>query len=199
MIVSHQLKFIYVAVSKTGTTSIEKYLGNFNEVTVPKHVSLSNLKRLTGIEHQSYFKFCFTRNPWDRMVSFYFQLQKPINLETTGRRRKYELTNKYSFKDYIKIERKENPKFLDEASIKAFIGDENGQIGVDFIGKYENLQSDFNKVCELLKIPKTKLPRINVSKRKHYSYYYDEESKEIIATGLKYDIEQGAYQFEKAK
>jgi len=42
---------------------------------------------------------------------------------------------------------------------------ERGDIIVDFVGKFENLRTDFNQICQHLGLPPTELPHINKSKK----------------------------------
>ena len=64
-----------------------------------------------------------------------------------------------------------------------------------FIGKFENLQSDFNKICEIIGIKKEKLPLINNTNKEDYKSYYTEETKKIIQKAYKKDIEMFNYSF----
>ena len=50
------------------------------------------------------------------------------------------------------------------------------ELGVDFVGKTENLQEDFNKVCDSIGIDKFELSHRNKSQRADYQDYYNEES-----------------------
>jgi hypothetical protein len=70
----------------------------------------------------------------------------------------------------------------------------NGKLFCDFIGRYENLQKDFNKVIAYLGLPVIKLPHLN-SQNLDYTEYYSNELIDIVAEIYKKDIEMFKYDF----
>lgn len=82
----------------------------------------------------SYFKFCFDRNPWEKAVSHWHMKRK---------RRDPNMT----FDDYLWGGHYAHnyPLYADP--------DQPGKLLVDFVGKYENLAADLAHVAERLNIP----------------------------------------------
>jgi chondroitin 4-sulfotransferase 11 len=78
-----------------------------------------------------------------------------------------------------------------------YISDENGEIIVDFIGKYENLHHDVSTVLEALRLESRPLPHVNKSLHRHYSEYYTEETKNLVAERYSRDIQFFGYRFER--
>lgn len=196
MPISHTHKFVFVHIPKTGGSSIEKFFnmygvdnkGNntvFNSDIMfgndSQHFTYKKILEKSNKNLLTYFSFSFVRNPWSREVSEFFWRK---SWDT-------ELTN-YTFKDYILFY---NNKTCHGLPQNTFVLDKDGKQLVDFIGKFENLQEDFDIICEKIGIPKKKLPYSNKSKHKHYTEYYNNETKQIVAEKYAKDIEYFGYKF----
>ena len=96
------MKFIYFAIGKTGTTSIESYINKFHDDK--KFYKHASPECVSTEKISKYFTFCFVRNPWDRLISMYKQFQKPNNLDNAVRKKHYTISNKYKFIDYVRNE-----------------------------------------------------------------------------------------------
>jgi hypothetical protein len=76
-----------------------------------------------------------------------------------------------------------------------------------YIGRFENLQRDFLAIMERLSVREMEAlqrelgqrERKNVSRHSHYSHYYDDECKELVAVREAALIERFGYEFESVK
>ena len=210
MVISHEHKFLFLAPVKVGTTSIRSSLIQYSSIDRTKfykdpsnfyyhkwHINAESAKKHFNeleLDWDSYFKFSFVRNPWDRAVSWYAYQIKLVNECESGEResiyyKKYKKLSKLSFREWLETIGDNLEDFYD-----FFICNSNN-ICLDYIGRYENLQEDFDKICDKIKIPRQQLPHKNESKHKYYTEYYDEETKQIVAEVFAKDIEYFNYKF----
>lgn len=225
MIISHKHKFIFVKTKKTAGTSIEIALSNLcgkNDILTPiadedefqrikekiyprnykisfQDVKIADLKELIkkGLKYKrrhkysnhstaqqiqkhidakiwdSYFKFCFERNPFDKAISAYNYHMKFSNQELT-------------FENFLKSN--DFYKNFHRYSI-------DGQIAVDFVGKYETLQDDFDHILRQIGIDKTiLLPKSKISNKRREPLI-SVESKEIIIKKCKMEFKYLGYEY----
>jgi len=188
--ISHKHKFIFIHIPKCGGTTVEKALGWDG---APHHTMEWYMKQNYDSNPDEYYKFTFVRNPWDRLVSWYFYCRTrglgsyPKNFEEwvqTGIIPHWETSERII--DGTKWRGK------DPINYQSWITHEKQY---DFIGKLENFQQDFNIVCEKIGIPQQQLRHTNKSNHKHYTEYYDDETREIVAEKYARDIERFGYKF----
>ena len=77
--------------------------------------------------------------------------------------------------------------------------DEDGRTLVDFIGRLENFEEDFNKVTDHIGIKGASLPHRNKNKKSNIEYkeYYNENSRKMMEEHFKKDIELFNYTFDE--
>lgn len=177
-------KFLFIHIPKTGGTSIANAVG-INGVT--RHLTHRELlnRCSSQSEIKNYLSFAFVRNPWDRFLSLYFYLKKADNTELIDFKYFCKLfANDFYISNRQVWSRHYMPQsdYIETTDIK-------------FIGRYENFQDDFNDVCDKIGIPQQKLPHRKKSKHKHYTEYYDEETKQIVAEKYEKDIGYFGYKF----
>jgi len=181
--------FIFIHIPKTAGSSIYRSLG----LQGVRHITQKDIieKQCKNLNHKKMFKFAFTRNPWDRFLSLYFYM-------TEGPDWKKEKTpNIINFSTFVKLyyyDYKLSGHSVWDAHFKPQI-DWIDLKSIDFIGKFENLQEDFNTVCDKINITRKKLPHKNKTNHKHYSEYYNKKTRDMIAEKYAKDIEYFGYEF----
>ena len=73
--------------------------------------------------------------------------------------------------------------------------DSTGNIALDFVGRYESLQADFDFVCRQVGLDAVGLERKNASKHKPYAAYYDDELRTAVNHVYQDDLTRFDYGF----
>ncbi len=185
--ISYRHKFVFIHIPKTGGTSIAKILFGYCDHII-KHQFAQDIITESG-QYNDYFKFAIVRNPWAREVSRYHYQRKTPSHEF------YKEANKLSFKKWLK-KRHKDKTFMDfyGAPMLDWISDDPGNIIIDFIARLETINKDWPMICSKLKID-SQLPVLNISEHKHYTVYYDDETREMIARAYEKDIKYFGYKY----
>jgi chondroitin 4-sulfotransferase 11 len=177
--------YVFIHIDKNAGTSIEKAL----RLAADHSTALEKLAFLGDKHYYNRFTFSIVRNPWDRTVSLYKYIVKKGVLGLSN----------LSFKDWV-IETYVHKNPMVNNSYRIFmpqlnwISDMEGNIIVDFVGKFENLDEDFKIIAQKCH-KNVKLPHINSTGKHNYRDYYDEDTKEIIRRWYMDDIERFNYSF----
>ena len=95
-----------------------------------------------------------------------------------------------TFDEFIKS----NPP--DIPSQYSTITDEKGQIVVDFVGRFENLQKDFSYVVKRLGLPtEIALPHLLKTDHEDYQVYYTDQTRRHVREKYCKDVKNFNYQF----
>ncbi len=205
MIISHKHKFIFFAVPKTATHTIRQalrtHLGEndweqqvlFGKQSIPipeiaaivhGHISCRQLRpALDKNSWDEYLKFAFVRNPYDRFVSTCAFLNRE-NGNYAG--------NEMQFMKQALQRERFRQRILAVPQSQLLL-DNNGELAVDYVGRFEELQSSYDEVCRRISIPTEKLESKNRSKHNNYSTYYDAELQQAVAEFYELDFKLFGY------
>ncbi len=216
MLLSRRYQFLFVHIAKTGGTSVRNALqryrwrdpyylpqwiasklsgaaGHTLGIKLPRHCKAITAQVMLPREvYQGLFKFAFVRNPWDLQVSSYHHIK---------RERPHLLGNDESFSAFLhrKLDQQREWQYHIDTSITPqldYLVDLRGNQIVDFVGRYESLQADFDHCCEQIGLPKQTLPhRRRAGDRSAYRDYYDEDTKGLVERHFAADIDAFGYQF----
>jgi len=193
--------WIFVHIQKTGGNSVRTALGA-DIFDSRKHLTARELRQIDGqMGWDDAFKFSFVRNPWDRLVSWWSMIENGRRTITQPPNRffAYVLERGATFQDFLlncteEIVDPDGRKQIFRNQIE-YLVDESGEIIVDYIGRFERLQEDFDEVNRRLCRPPIALPRTNASHHAAYTEYYTPATAELVARRYARDIAHFGYRF----
>lgn len=122
---------------------------------------------------QQYLKVTIVRNPWERAVSFFDYKNNALKKQISFEESLLNTERPYWFYD-------------------------DGSPTADVYLRYENLDSDYQALCERLNLEYKPLPVMRKGQRDHkkpYWEYYDAQTQEIIAQEFEQEIAYFGYKF----
>jgi hypothetical protein len=222
--ISHKYKCIFIHIPKCAGSSIERALGHAdNAPNIPDHRSIRMLQQpalswasvsewdnlrhlalrirhaalpnpnplntltLSRRQYGDYFKFTIVRNPWARAFSWYGAW-----IRDPGNRKGLRLQGDVSFGEFLR-------EHAGKGALRtqlSWLRDFEGRVPIDFVGRFETLEQDFETLCTRLQIPHSPLPHARKGGGDDYRLHYDDESKKTIASAYSEEIEQFGYSFE---
>lgn len=157
---------IFVHIPKTGGISVSEGLFGSHaaaHTAIYTYLALYGARRFDGM-----FKFAIVRNPWNRLVSAYHFLAAG-GLTATDREFAERYLREFSDVEDFVARGLERPEILNWTHFKPqtmFLRDpRTRRIGVDFLGRFENLAGDYSVIAERLGIDRP-LPHKNKGKEK---------------------------------
>ena len=200
MLLSDSHKFAFYHYPKTGgssiTAALAPYLRYPIEVPSTDRHGWQGRHHIDGIQHvplkwvevtppAGYLRAVFIRNTFEIVVSAW-------NIDSC------------SFDRFVhdEIATRQHPSL--QNTILESITDETGNVVMDFIGRYENMEADWKKFCWLVGLPKLKLPYKNIKENKwkrpksdDYRQYYTQYSRRVVEDMFGNDLKYFGYSLDK--
>src|ERR1043166_8681682 len=200
--ISFEKKFLFVHIPRAAGNSIQTVLGKYADdeivslrgeqdgierfglrnpkYNLKKHSTLAEYHRALGDQKfRELYKFTCVRNPWERMISYYFRPTRPT--QQWDRQSFKEMVQRaVSVSDYLRLTESDADPFGN----------------VDYVMRFENIEADFRHVCAAVNVPAAQLPRYNRAARDAYATYYDDELREFVRPEFAAEIERFGYTFE---
>jgi hypothetical protein len=207
VIASHLHRFVFLKTRKTAGTSIEIALsrhcgphdvitpispedealraarggvGPQHHDTVPSafnHMPAQRVRRILGEQAwQSYFTFAVERNPWDVVASSY---------RFSARRADWDRT----FAEFVRSPR------VERLARNQRIYRIDGQVAVDEVYRYEELDKALADVASRLGLPDLELPHAKSSSGPHYRELYGPGEADIVAEHFDQTVATMGYRF----
>lgn len=218
-IVSRKHKLLYYSVPKAACTTVKAFLYGLNRAKDQDNKKFSHQNFLDSIEfhqveeeeYEDYLSFAFVRNPWERIVSCYFnKVREPAEGRVCN---KFMLNGEYrefirsyghcgfrymSFDDFVYFVSQIPDKASDVhfRSQHTFINRKH----LKFLGRIERFDKDFALLIKRAGLRcgngKPLRKKLMSSRHRHYSHYYNEETKALVEERYSGDISGFSYEFE---
>lgn len=190
---------IFVHIPKTGGISVSRALfGNL----AGGHATIRHYQMVFAPEEfNRYFKFAFVRNPWDRLYSAYRFLKQGGMNTRDAQWASNNLSRYESFKEFVlDWVTPENiyhyDHFVPQTDFIYLPGRSHNPL--DFIGRFEQLEKNFDKICARLGIHAQLEHRNRTDSNETSSYRdaYDLTTRARVSEVYRMDIEMLGYVFE---
>jgi hypothetical protein len=154
---------------------------------IRKHTNPKNLANVSRAQYAQYYKFSFVRNPWARTWSWYRNVSRDDWMSQV-----YGLNGQISFGEFAR-------RFVGKRHLKTqtyWLKNTSGKIDLDFIGRFERLEEDFDQVTAALGLADTSLPHVLKAKEKvDLEEVYDESTRRLVQEAYSEEIELFGYSF----
>ncbi len=219
IVISAEHKCVFIHIPKCAGTSIERYLGHFDELQpgVQDHRTVTDMEpltpgRLLAITDAENRASLFRRSKllvkgtrgvsaadWEQYFKFTF-VRNPWArvfswyenvLRSETHQQRFGVAPDCTLVDFL-------ANHGDQWALRSqlfWILDSKGNNPLDFVGRFERLSDDFAHVCEKLDITDGGLPSLVAGSGRHYSDHYDDRSRQLVADRYRQEIDYFGYEF----
>ena len=208
MLYSQTYQFLFIHIPKTAGKSIRKallpysvkppqsqYRRLLSHLPVKENPMKANFRphntaewgrlKLSEAVFRNCFKFSFVRNPYDRAVSYY------IFLKTNQKHHHHKTVADMSFVEFLRWQQSRSRISMQWNAI----ADRDENVLVDFIGRFERIETDLQTIFDRLGMNRVELLHKNKGVRTSYQNYYCDVSKKIVESIWRTDIKKLQYKY----
>jgi hypothetical protein len=213
MIFDRGRNFLHISIPRTGSTQMNILLQNKNLPEPDEHhMTLEDaLKVNPEAAAEDCFRFTFVRNPYDRMVSLYFEFTKNRGRQYSGK----VVTDKPLFHEFNQGDdvssfrnfccNFQDTEWVDNIFLKPQADFCKSDLcEMSYVGKFENLHQEWENLSEKLIGKRISLAnrqkethreaKPRSSKHLHFAEYYDIDSRFAVQEFYKEDFERFGYE-----
>lgn len=221
MFISHRYRIIFIHIQKAGGSSIQRLFEQLDPELVtniaidpakqrPKHCFARDIAEVIDDEmFRAYTSFSVVRNPFDRLVSWYWMLklrsfeeENPDIIETAGDKVNFALIDELNrhasdFEGFVKLPESHPGGLFQRFFFNQldFLTDTNGEVMVNQVLRFENLAADFAQFAAQQGFS-ADLPHSNKTPRAaDYRQYYNDTSQQLITARFQRDLDHFSYHF----
>ncbi|WP_298758847.1 sulfotransferase family 2 domain-containing protein [uncultured Psychroserpens sp.] len=215
--IDHKHKIIFIHIPKCAGTSVYKFFNpdvkfDFRTPNYDIHYGwcpdrkihmqhatskqLVELDLISPEQWNTYFKFTFIRNPWDRVYSDYLWIRKTAKINDTFIN---YLNKSGSFSSILNDDTNFDYRGDHLRPQTDFFNDD--QYKMDFIGNFETFSVDMEKILKLIKADEVFdfHENIKTKDKLHYSYFFSAKRKQLFEHLYQQDILKLDYIFQNKK
>ncbi len=192
----HDKKCIFVHIPKTAGISVNKSLFS---CTIG-HSTIEDYQYILGMDFKHYFKFAFVRNPWSRLFSAYCFLKQGGITKSDKLWGAENLSNYNNFKEFV-------TNWLNKSNINSYYHfipqykflclPHRKKLEIDFLGYFENLDADFERIKAKLSLPRyLTIGHENSLQYPDYKNIYTKKMRDIVYRVYRTDIKLFGYNFD---
>ena len=202
--VNHEYKFVFLHIPKTAGMSIGQTLFNLTGIDEVYEGFRIHHDDLTEDILKEYYVFTFVRNPWDRFYSQYkfreWLRKHPIEYVSQNLEKLFieeYNTNPIGTAETAHQDRKHRSDFYAEfihltSQVGFLKGEKSDYLNkipyINYTGRYETLQNDFDNICKAIGLPQTLLPYRNESIRDTESKFWKVPYYEVMNNTVEQQI-----------
>lgn len=194
-----RLNCIFVHVPKTAGISVAMSL--FGDLG-PGHMTLEKYRTIySPADFDRFFKFAFIRNPWDRLVSAFHYLKKGGMNDCDRDFADRHLARFNDFDTFVKewVNPQNIMRYYHFQPQTHFLSINGRRPTLDFVGRFEDLQADYEYVRNRLGAGAPLRSENRTSGRpRHYASYYNDVTRRIVADAYAKDISIFGYSFDNS-